>query len=494
MAMNVNTISSLCARGLLPLGMLAGLISGGTGRAGEPGEAITVHPTETTGALVNPAMGWTMHFYSNIPANYGSRLEPSDVLDDFPGLSVVYLRVPWAFIEPEEGRFNWPLLDTPAQRWIARGKQVALRITCSENWVKFATPEWVKKAGARGVYYEFGKGPLPGDDGPAWDPDFGDPVFLQKLDHLLGALAARYDGNPNVAFVDVGSYGLWGEGHTLMSSRVPAGRDQEIIQKHLDLHRKHFKKTLLAYNDDLAGPERADGPHPETDRAWAEGFTLRDDSILVQPPPRSWFHAGLAQAVWPLRPVILEHEHYGPSKRGGAWGDGHLLLDAVEAHHASYLSIHWWPHEFLRENREVIDRINRRLGYRIRLNEMTWPAEAAIGQPFPVRAGWANAGVAPCYPGGYPALTLKDSKGGIVAVLVDDGLDVRSLKPGPVGQAPAVERTVQHTVGLIAPVVKPATCDVYVSIGLRDGTPRIALPLSGDDGKKRYRLGRITLK
>ena len=28
-------------------------------------------------ALVNPGMGWTMHFYSNILNNYGSQLAPS---------------------------------------------------------------------------------------------------------------------------------------------------------------------------------------------------------------------------------------------------------------------------------------------------------------------------------------------------------------------------------------------------------------------------------
>jgi hypothetical protein len=46
--------------------------------------------------------------------NYGSKLEPWDTLDDWPGLSVVYLRVPWSFLEPKEGEFNWSLFDTPA--------------------------------------------------------------------------------------------------------------------------------------------------------------------------------------------------------------------------------------------------------------------------------------------------------------------------------------------------------------------------------------------
>ena len=82
----------------------------------------TVNPLDNLKALVNPDMGWTMHFYSNVIKNYGSKLEPSDTLDYFPGLSTVYLRVPWAFIELEEGKFNWELLDTPAQRWIDKGQ------------------------------------------------------------------------------------------------------------------------------------------------------------------------------------------------------------------------------------------------------------------------------------------------------------------------------------------------------------------------------------
>ena len=38
-----------------------------------------------------------------------------------------------------------------------------------------------------------------------------------------------------------------------------------------------------------------------------------------KPPPYSWHHAEMAQAFWPRGPVILEHEHYGPSKARGAW-------------------------------------------------------------------------------------------------------------------------------------------------------------------------------
>ena len=137
----------------------------------------TVHPEDTGAALVNPAMGWTVHFYSNVTRNYGSKLAPSDTLDDFPGVSTVYLRLPWSYIEPVEGKYNWAILDTPAQRWISKGKRIALRLTCSENWMKYATPEWVKKAGAKGTFYQYGKGRVEKSD--TWDPFFDDPVFIR---------------------------------------------------------------------------------------------------------------------------------------------------------------------------------------------------------------------------------------------------------------------------------------------------------------------------
>lgn len=469
--------------------LLFAMVSGAS-QASET-ERFIVTLQDTGKALVNPGMGWTMHFYSNIPSNYGSKLEPEDTLDDFPGLSTVYLRIPWAFLEPEEGKFNWAMLDTPAQRWIAKGKKAAFCITCSENWIPFATPEWVKNAGAKGTFYIFGKGPDP--NGKLWDPDFEDPLFLEKLEKFLKAMSARYDGNPDIAFVDIGSYGLWGEGHTHMSSQVSKEREYPIMCKHIDLHLKYFKNTLLCISDDFAGHDKPGARFPITDYALSKGVSLRDDSIMVQPPPRSWYHAEMAQAFWPLFPVILEHEHYGGSKERGAWGDGSLLLKAVEDYHAAYLSIHWWPHEFLKENREIIDKINLRLGYRLQLREIDLPKTIKIGDWFMVETRWANAGVAPCYPGGFFALTIKNASGGIVSVMTDEGFDMKELHVGPPEKAPVKILQSKFRIGLDGPTTKPGSYDVFISAGRRDGTPEIALPLPNEDGQRRYQVGKIDL-
>lgn len=459
---------------------------------------VTVKPQDSGEALVNPGMGWTLHFYSNLIENYGSKLEPSDTLEDWPGLSTIYLRVPWSFLEPNEGRFNWALFDTPSQRWIAKGKRIAIRVSCCESWLRYATPKWVQDAGAKGLDFEFGKGPMPG--GPLWDPNYLDPVFLDKLDHFLARLAARYDGNPNVAFIDIGSFGMWGEGHTGFSSRLNEAQTLEVVKRHIDLHVRHFKHTLLCISDDVAGSSTPGRHFPAMDYAISRGVTLRDDSILVEPPPRSWYHAEMAQAFWPSLPVILEHEHYGSSKKRGAWSGG-LLAKSVEDYHASYMSIHWWPREELNENRQTIDQINRRMGYRLQLREVSWPGQVRLGEAFDVRTAWANAGVAPCYPGGFWALTLKDAKGGIVSVNVDEDFDVRALRPGPPGEPPTQQVQSRFTAafrhldprGNHAPPTQPGDYEAFVSVGLRDGTPVIALPLADCDGQRRYRLGTIRL-
>ena len=91
-------------------------------------------------------------------------------------------------------------------------------------------------------------------------------------------------------------------------------------------------------------------------------------------------------------------------------------------------------------------------------------------------------------------LTLKDEKGGLVAVLSDETFDVRSLETGPEDAIPTQEHTSSFTAGFIAPTTKPGTYDVYVSVGRRDGTPVIALPLPNDDGQRRYHIGKMTLK
>ena len=248
----------------------------------------------------------------------------------------------------------------------------------------------------------------------------------------------------------------------------------------------------LCISDDVAGPSKREGPFPETDYAFEQGVSLRDDSILVAGGDDSWYHDEMAQKFWPTMPVILEHEHMKPSIERQCW-DNDKLVESVEAYHASYMSIHWFPQEEREQLGDTLHEINMRLGYRLLPSRVVYPKSVAIDSFFDVEWTLQNLGVAPCYKGGFVALTLKDEKGGIVSVLSDESFDVRDLEVGAPGEAPKVERTARFRIGHVAPTTKPGVYDLYISVGERDGTPVYELPLPDSDGQRRYKIGRLEL-
>ena len=399
---------------------------------------IVVEPRDNGQALVNPDMGWTMHFYSNIISNYGSQLAPSDTLNDFPGLSTVYLRLPWSFLEPAEGQFDWSVVDTPAQRWIAQGKRVAFRISCCESWMRYATPEWVEQAGAKGHNFTVGKGV--DEHGPFWEPVYDDPVFLEKLEKFLAVFAKRYDGNPHVAFIDVGSFGVWGEGHCWASTKLEI--DDATKLQHIDLH----AEVLSAHA--IGGQRRLHWPWTTRWHIIRSPITCSSEGSRCATTASVCSHLRIPGSM----PNWLRAS--GPNSRS-CWNTnttGHRSIARLGVTDRCCCS-RWksTTHRtcrftggrtsFWTANRDVIDRINRRLGYRLQLRSLTWPRQIKLGEPFRVAATWANAGVAPCYPGGYMALTLKDAQGGIVSVHVLDQLDMRDLGVGPPNGSPRFGRT-----------------------------------------------------
>lgn len=450
--------------------------SGGTAAGEDFAEARFV---DHGAALTNPGMGWVFHHYDNALEACGAPLGPGYVAADFPGCSVAYLRLPWSVLEPAEGQFNWAVLDTVIQRYAAVGKRFALRFTCFEGTPHQGTPNWVRAAGAKG--YE-----VTADGRTAWEVDYEDPVFLAKLEAFLRAAGARYDGSPHLAFVDIGTFGIWGEAHPIARTYGMA-----MFRRHLELHRQAFPHALLVVNDDADRWVGEAGQPTPLEYGRSQGATFRDDSILVYDDPQAYKTASAAQPFWPERPVILEMGHYWYIKPRPALMDhfDRYLAD-VEAYHASYVSIHGPPAEILADHADVVAAINRRLGYRLNLVTFAWTPTVTSAGRLSVRAGWRNVGVAPCLPGGCPTYWLVGADGHVRACLVDPTFDMRHL---PVA-APDAAEVLNHAASLALPYdLPPGDLEVRLSVGDRDGTPRLALPLEGDDGQRRYRVGTVTV-
>lgn len=414
---------------------------------------VVVHPHDNQAGLNNPDMGWYYYKFDNGLNNYGTRNPDNEVFDYWPGMTTIYYRIAWGHLEPKKGQYNWDLIDKSAKYWIAAGKKLCFRITALEGY-DGATPDWV---------------------GTGYDP--GNPVFLEALDSFLAAFAARYDGKPYVAYIDIGTIGIWGEGHGNVSDSVRI--------KHIDMHLKHFKKSLLVANDDM-GPEVCE-------YALKHGISIRDDSVM-------WHWNMFPTTVsfdqfWPTMPTVLETCHYGniTNKRNPwniGWSDT-ALLATIEKYHASWVSVHGWPDDFWKERQECINAANLRMGYRLRLTEASWLQDVSVGRSWYFILNWCNAGVAPCYKGGFVSVTLKNSKGSIVAQGVDRSFNVKSLLPGPKSKFGPI---IRNALSLNIPKSIPeGEYQVYVSVGNADGTPVYALPHDNEDGSRRYLLGKINV-
>ena len=198
--------------------------------------------------------------------------------------------------------------------------------------MRCATPEWVEKAGARGCNFTVGKGVQ--EDGPFWEPDYEDAVFLEKLDHFLAAAAARGAGMPIPAAAPAGL------GKPALHPPPPSSSTLTCTASTSSGH--CWPPTTISPSRTAAWVRLI--TRSTTGAPAANGLTLRDDSILVQGGQNAYFNA---------------------------------------------------HREFLAENRELVDGINRRLGYRLQLVEASWPAQARAESAFDFAARWRNAGTGP---------------------------------------------------------------------------------------------------
>jgi hypothetical protein len=413
--------------------------------------SVTVTPQDNRAGLLNPDMGWYIHYYDNTLRQYGSRLAKGDVLNNWPGLTTCYFRLDWSNLEPQRGQYRWDLIDSVASHWIDAGKKIAFRVCAKEsNRNNTATPAWV---------------------GTGYAPN--DATFLAALEDFLKVYGARYDGKPYVAYVDVGTIGIWGEGWDEPS--------WDAKKAAIDLHHKYFPNTLLVVNDDYG--------QQAVDYARSLGFTIRNDSYMITQP---WctVHSYMYDPFWPVVPTIVETDHYGPCLARGSWSLA-CYLEMVESTHASWCDDHGWPDDFFAAQRALIDSVNLRIGYRLQVTQASWPPSAATGATIDFNLKWRNAAVAPCYKGGFPAITLKNSDGSAVVTAVDTEFDVKKLPPG--------DKTNLGTI--LSDIVRaklPATIpngqyQVFVSVGSKDGTPIYALPYNNSDGNHRYLLGAMTI-
>jgi hypothetical protein len=435
-------------------------------QGGDSPQMITIIPEPTDELLLNPGKGW-MIFSGTNPGKYGT----------FPEASVAYLRANWADLEPAEGQFNWEFWEPALRFWIGQGKRLALGVMCANahSAGKWTTPQWVADAGAKGYdYVRQGDEYSAGARLTRWEPDYGDPVFLAKLEHFVNAFAARYDGDPAIEFVDVRSYGIWGEWHT------PHPASTDVLKRHLDLHRNAFRRTQLVVQWGM------DANIPACQYAFDHGIGFRRDGIGGPPVGRE---GEMYPLVWGKAPVVFEFwGRYEYLKQKGWWTQ-YPVEAYMEKQRADYISLYWEKdaRTFVDEEPAYIRRLGNRMGYWFVLAKAEYPTRVSPGQTLDLALHWENRGVGACRRNYPVAVFLLDAASKPAFAAASSESDCRRWEPGKA----TIENLVFHLpAGLAAGTY--ALC-----LGLVDSPVTLhcalRLGIKGRDELGRYRLGTISI-
>jgi len=463
---------------------------------------------DATRVLINPHKGWYHHYPDNHINKY--QIARDTDLTEFPGMDHLYIRLAWSYLEPKEGQYDWAVIDRLIEKWTAHGLGIAFRISCKETSTdrieqQFATPRWVMAAGAQGGYFR--RGEAAGPDAP-WEVDYGDPVFLAKLDNFLAAFAARYDGQPWLRYVDIGSIGDWGEGHTWAGSRKDLSFD--VRKRHVDLYLKHFRRSQLVISDDYVHALKDLAERARLHQfILANGISYRDDSIMVD-GVFSDSGAGERYTVrspelfadaYGTRPNVLELEHYGKVKSLGNWearpgsaaaktGRGKTGPDyfrgAIGLLHATYIGYHGDAREWLTDNPELTKELLNRCGYWLFPESIELPATLVAGTAARLTLTMENRGVAPPYTPYELRAKLTRAGDHLVRPLGTAG---KSWLPG----APIIVCSQLALPADLAPGDYALAVGLFDVTGAKERPVEFALKASARDAEGYYQLACVTV-
>jgi hypothetical protein len=432
----------------------------------------TVQPAVIEGYIPNPYMGWqdTQRPNPRFPETVG------------------YIRVDWRNLNPAEGVYDWGLIETLRQQMLAVGGQISFRVRTSRPppWGEGnVTPQWLLDQGVQ-VFYGSGGS----------EPVYSDCRFLDAHARFIDAMRQKYDGDPDVAFIDIGSYGYYAEWNSDQYDLTPGSLDWHARRRILDMYlggqatrpctQPDGQVIQVTYS--YTGFQRTQLIMPYT--PWFQDSTLyalerrqdvglRHDALGSEGHQRYYRQqiGSLVQQIWTRVPIVfeLDSEAYTPEALASA-------RDFAREMHASFV------HDNLsgQGDNTLIEDLLENVGYRLVLREMTYTSELAAGEALSFRMVWENTGVAPPYVT-YPlVLLLTDAQGAVRSSYTVEA-DIRTWLPGsPIvleGSMPLPSGLRAGAYDLRLAFVDPA-----------GGQPILTLAIEGRDAQGRYLIGAVQVR
>ena len=382
------------------------------------GDYTTVVPAYDDSYFSNPNMGWIYYEYA---IEYGyeklgyntkeERLAFMEEVNELLGDTVndVTIMSAWSEIEKEPDVFDWSIYDEAVQFWVSKGKSIHLRFI-SDNCMFYdrgiSAPDWLNT--------EFGVPFIKKmNDGVENSfPDYNHPKYQERLKIMMEEFANKYKDLPQLKVVDLRGYGMWGEWHSGYNYATLEER-RSALNNIIDVWANVFGKDVtLAIS---VSPETSSiSPYFNSampleeyvkfsswDHALTyENITFRRDGIDgVGSFIYSTQDGEMLTKYWESgrrQPLDYETVWFDANEIGNQEIQDKLLneIDEAKFYHGTYMSLpgHDWPavEPCLTDYRYIINAGLHGLGYRFKINEVTYPTYAAKGEKISIYHEWEN--------------------------------------------------------------------------------------------------------
>ncbi len=364
--------------------------------------------TEDKGFLQIPGVGWQ---------TFGKTAQDDPAMTGLKFKSgCAYTRWTWGDLEPTEGQYAFAMIDDWLKKCRQANQTLAFRVMLSWPGHEGTIPQWLLD---KGIRYTYSACP---QEGAHYEVDLSEPVVWQYHEKLIRALGERYDGHPDLALVDIGSVGLWGEWHNYCDpSLMPSDSIRKAV---IDLYYEVFPNTpLTALVDDKPNVLYANSKGRSAWRGdcWGNG----------EGPGVGWNHH--KDSYWPMVNLMPEGWKKGtvalePCGTFGGYPTppGSVADDAISWHatfvqnKSSYIPANWLPD---------IERLVMKLGFRLVLRSATFNKRATPGEAMKMSMKWENIGIAPPYRDHRIAFRLRDKNNTLQGVSIT-GTSIAGWLPG----------------------------------------------------------------
>ncbi len=444
--------------------------------------------------LANPGIGW-----QNSPLSTNVIALPETVA------YALRHTIAWDALNPSKDRYDWTPLDVALQQAISEGKQLSFRVYTMTNEGPSGAkiPDWVLAEGARLL--------------PSGEPDYSNCIYQQEWGRFVSAMAERYDGEPNIAFIDISGYGdfnewswqnqtAWDDAwQTALNARTP---DAAAFQSLDGQARRRLADIFLGGSFQQHACRDQQGQVEQVDYAYS-GF---QKTQLVMP------FAGIRQSTqyvrWRRADVGFRYDCLGRTQddrmvmeaAAGIWRTAPVVFELCSSDQFSMSS----AQEVLQQSHgslvhdngyngspESLLQLLLPVGYRYVLKSLRTGGSVQAGRGLPVVMVWQNVGLAPCYAKMGEEFRLHvflaDASG--QQVLLDDPLPdkIAAWMPAEAGDAAPRDNSVAWVMQ-IPQDIQPATYDLQLAIvDERTGLPlQLAFDAPAENG--RYVVAQITVE